>query len=180
MRLAYAANESQFYSSRFGQSRLNRFYQPKARYKNRPDSKLGSVRLEIAARLKAYFRLETPWLGSTWLEQDIAGRDSGHLTRLDSARLSSAGYSDSTHLRSWLRLSLGLGSGLGNQLDARLGSARSLARAQLGVKSEIGSGLVTRDSVWLGSEESELSSAHLDRSIARPIWARFISVRKLL
>ena len=41
-RLAWAANESQFYSSRFGQSRLNRFYQPKARYKNRPDSKLGA------------------------------------------------------------------------------------------------------------------------------------------
>ena len=68
-------------------------------------------------------------------------------------------------------------SGLGNQLDARLGSARSLARAQLGVRSEIGSGLATRDLVWLGSEESELSSSHLDRSIARPIWSRLISVR---
>ena len=34
---------------------LEPLYQPKARYKNRPDSKLGSVRLEIAARLKAHF-----------------------------------------------------------------------------------------------------------------------------
>ena len=68
MRLAWAANESQFYSSRFGQNRLNRLYQPKARYKNRPDSKLESVRLKIAARLKAHF----------------SARDS--MTRLDLAR----------------------------------------------------------------------------------------------
>ena len=98
MRLAWAANESQFYSSSFGQSRLNRFYQPKARYKNRPDSKLESVRLEIAARLKAHFfardsmtRLDFGLDSDS--TPDIAGRDSGHLTRLDSARLSSAGYS---------------------------------------------------------------------------------------
>ena len=71
-RLAWTANESQFYSSRFGRSRLNRFYQPKARYKNRPDSKLGSVRLEIGARLKAHFSAGD---SLTRLEPDIAGRD---------------------------------------------------------------------------------------------------------
>ena len=175
MRLAWAANESQIYSSRFGQSRLNRFYQSNARYKNRPDSKLGSVRLEIAARL------ETPWLGSTWLEPDIAGRDSDHL---DSAGLDSAqlGWLLGVRLISVLGSGSAWGSvsGLGNQLDARLGSARSLARAQLGVRSEIGSGLATRDLVWLGSEESKLRSSHLDRSIARTIWSMLISVRKLL
>ena len=103
MRLAWAANESQFYSSRFGQSRLNRFYQPKARYKNRPDSKLGSVRLEIAARLKARFSAR-----DSMIRLDLAR--AGHcrsglgsprlgLTRLGSARLATRG---STHLRSWL------------------------------------------------------------------------------
>ena len=72
LRLAWTANESQFYSSRLGQNRLNRFYQPKARYKNRPDSKLGSVRLEIGARLKAHFSARD---SVTRLEPDIAGRD---------------------------------------------------------------------------------------------------------
>ena len=127
------------------------------------------------------------------------------LTRLGSARLATRG---STHLRSWLRLSLGLriwtgestrcstrlnsefGSGSARSLArAQLGvwlrlssefgsgSARSLARTQLGVRSEIGSGIATPDLVWLGSEESELSSSYLDRSIARPIWSRLISVR---
>ena len=72
MRLAWTASESQFYSSRFGQSRLNRFYQPKAQYKNRPDSKLGSVRLEIAAPLKAQISARD---SVTRLEPDIAGRD---------------------------------------------------------------------------------------------------------
>ena len=48
-------------------------------------------------------------------------------------------------------------SGLGNQLDARLGSARSLARAQLGVRSEIGSGLATRDLVsWARKSRSSV------------------------
>ena len=181
MRLAWAANESQFYSSKFGQSRLNRFYQPKARYKNRPDSKLGSVRLEIAARLKARFSARD---SMTRLDLARAGHcRSGlgsprlGLTRLGSARLATRGP---THLRSWPSSAWGSVSGLGNQLDARLGSVRSLARAQLGVRSELGSGLATRDLVWLGSEESELSSSHLDRSIARPIWSRLIPVRKLL
>ena len=94
MRLSWAANESQFYSSIFGQSRLNRFYQPNARYKNRPDSMLGSVRLEIAARVKARFfgsRLHDPArLGSSRTLQ-VGTRVTS--TRLDSARLSSAGYS---------------------------------------------------------------------------------------
>ena len=183
MRLAWAANESQFYSSIFGQSRLNRFYQPKARYKNRPDSKLRSVRLEIAARLKPHFSARD---SMTRLDLARAGHCRSGLgsPRLGLTRLGSA-------QRGWLlgvRLISVLGSGsawgsvsgLGNQLDARLGSARSLARAQLGVRSEIGSGLATQDLVWLGSEESELSSSHLDRSIARSIWSRLISVRKLL
>ena len=109
MRFAWAANESQFYSSRFGQSRLNRFYQPKARYKNRPDSKLGSVRLEIAARLKARFSARD---SMTRLDLARAGHCRSEfgsprlgLTRLGSARLATRG---STHFRSWLRLSLGL------------------------------------------------------------------------
>ena len=183
MRLAWAANESQFYSSIFGQIRLNRFYQPKARYKNRPDSKLGSVRLEIAARLKARFSAR-----DSMTRFDLAR--AGHcrsglgsprlgLTRLGSARLATRG---STHLRSWLRLSLGLRiwTGESTRCSTRLGSARSLARAQLGVRSEIGSGLATRDLVWLGSDESELSSSHLDQCIAWPVWSRLISVRKLL
>ena len=80
-------------------------------------------------------------------------------TRLDSARL---GWLLGVRLISVLGSGSAWGSvsGLGNQLDARLGSARSLARAQLGVRSEIGSGLATRDLVWLGSEESEISSSH--------------------
>ena len=176
MRLAWAANESQFYSSRFGQSPLNRFYQPKARYNSRPDSKLGSVRLEIAARLKAHFSARD---SMTRLDLAWAGHCRSGLGSPDSARLGWAQLDWLLGVRLIFALGSGSdwgsGSGLGNQLDARLGSARSLARAQLGIKSEIGSGLATRDLVWLGSEESELSSAHLDRSIARPI-----SVRKLL
>ena len=121
MRLAWTANESQFYLSIFGQRRLNRFYQPKARYNNRPDSKLGSVRLEIAARLKARFSAGD---SMTRLEPDIAGRDSGHL---DSARLGSAqlGWLLGVRLISVLGSGSAWGSvsGLGNQLDARLGSA---------------------------------------------------------
>ena len=124
MRVAWAANESQFYSSKFGQSRLNRFYQPKAQYKNRPDSKLGSVRLEIAARLKARFSARAghcrSGLGSPRLG----------LTRLGSARLATRG---STHLRSWFRLSFGLRiwTGESTRCSTRLnsefgsGSARS-------------------------------------------------------
>ena len=121
MRLAWAANESQFYSSRFGQRRLNRFYQPKARYNNRPDSKLGSDRLEIAARLKARF----------------SARDS--MTRLDLARLATRG---STHLRSWLRLSSGLRIWTGEstrcstQLSSEFGSgsARGQVEDRLGTR----------------------------------------------
>ena len=146
MRLAWAANESQFYSSRFRQSRLNRFYQPRARFSARDSF----TRLDFARAGHCRSRLGSPRLG---------------LTRLSILGSGLAG---------------GSVSGLGNQLDARLGSARSLARTQLGVRLEIGSGLATRDLVWLGSEESELSSSHLDRSIARPIWSRLISVRKLL
>ena len=135
MRLAWATNESQFYSSRFGQSRLNRSYQPKARYKNRPDSKLGSVRLEIAARLKAHFsaRDSMTRLDLAWLEPDIAGRDSGHLTRLDSARLSSAGYSgfDSSLLLAQAQLGApDLDWGINSMLDS----------AQLGVWLGLSSG----------------------------------------
>ena len=181
MRLAWAANESQFYSSRFGQSRLNRFYQPKARYKNRPDSKLGSVRLEIAARLKARFlALDS----MTLLDLARAGHCRSGLgsPRLVLTRLGSARLATRVRLISAFGSGSAWGSvsGLGNQLDARLGSARSLARVPLGVRSKIGWGLATRDLAWLGSEESELSSSHLDRSIARPIWSRLISVRKLL
>ena len=157
MRLAWTANESQFCSSRFGQSRLNRFYQPKARYKNRPDSKLGSVRLEIAARLKAHFSARD---SVTRLDLARAGHCRSGLGSPDSAWLGSAqlGWLLGVRLISALGSgsAWGSGSGLGNQLDARLGPARSLARAQLGVKSEIGSGLATRNLVWLGSEESEL------------------------
>ena len=98
MRLAWAANDSQFYLSIFDQSRLNRFYQPKARYKNRPDSKL-----EIAARLGSardrcsaqgsFFRSrfhDSARLGSSRTLQ-VGTRVTS--TRLDPARLSSAGYS---------------------------------------------------------------------------------------
>ena len=104
---------------------------------------------------------------------DIAGRDSGHLTRLDSARLSSAGYSgfDSSPLLAQAQL-------WAPDLDWGINSMLDSLSSEFG--SEIGLGLATRDLVWLGSEESELSSAHLDRSIVRPIWSRFISVRKLL
>ena len=94
--------------------------------------------------------------------------------RLDSARLSSAGYSgfDSSPFLAQAQLGAPyLDWGINSMLDS----------AQLGVwlvvRSEIGSGLTTRDLVRLGSEESELSSSHLDRSIARPIWSRLISVR---
>ena len=80
---------------------LEPLYQPNARYKNRPDSKLGSVRLEIAARLKARF----------------SALDS--MTRLDSARLSSAGYSgfDSSPFLAQAQLGvwLGLSSGSGRR-----------------------------------------------------------------
>ena len=143
MRLAWAANESQFYSSRFGQSRLNRFYQPKARYKNRPDSKLGSVRLEIAARLKARFsardsmtRLDLARAGHCRSE---LGSPRLGLTRLGSARLATRG---STHFRSWLRLSLGLRiwTGESTRCSTRLssefgsGSARGQVEARLGTR----------------------------------------------
>ena len=154
---------------------LEPLYQPKARYKNRPDSKLGSVRHEIAARLKARFSARD---SMTRLDLARAGRCRSGLgsPRLGSAQL---GWLLGVRLISVLGSGSAWGSvsGLGNQLDARLGSARSLARVQLGVRSEIGSGLATRDLVWLGSEESELSSSHLDRSIARPIWSKLISVR---
>ena len=155
---------------------MNRFYQPKARYKNRPDSKLGSVRLEIAARLKAHFSA-----GDSMIRLDLAR--AGHCrSGLGSPCRSGLGWLLGVRLISALGSGSAWGSrsGLGNQPDARLDQVRSLARAQLGIKSEICSGLVTRDLVWLGSEESELSSALLDRGIARPIWSRFISVRKLL
>ena len=143
MRLAWAANESQFYSSRFGQSRLNRFYQPKARCKNRPDSKLGSVRLEIAARLKARFfgsRLhDSARLGSSRILQVGTRVTSNRLTRLGSARLATRG---STHLRCWLRLSLGLRIWTGESTrcstrlssEFRSGSARGQVRDRLGTR----------------------------------------------
>ena len=145
MRLAWAANESQFYSSRFGQSRLNRFYQPKARYKNRPDSKLGSVRLEIATRLKARFSARD---SMTRLDLARAGHcRSGPgaprlgLTRLGSARLATRG---STHLRSWLRLSLGLRiwTGESTRCSTRLSSEFGSGSA----RGQVGDRLGTRDS----------------------------------
>ena len=182
MRLAWAANESQFYSSRFGQSRLNRFYQPKARYKNRPDSKLGSVRLEIAARLKARFFFFFFALNSmTLLDLARAGHCRSGLgsPRLVLTRLGSARLATRVRLHPPLLAQAQLGApyldwGINSMLDsAQLG-------VWLGVRSRIGWGLATRDLAWLGSEESELSSSHLDRSIARPIWSRLISVRKLL
>ena len=66
------------------------FYQPKTRYKNRPDSKLGSVRLEIAARLKACFSARD---SMTRLDLAQAGHCRSGLGSPDSARLSSPGYS---------------------------------------------------------------------------------------
>ena len=145
MRLEWAANESQFYSSRFGQSRLNRFYQPKARYKNRPDSKLGSVRLEIAARLKARFsardsmtRLDLARAGHCRSE---LGSPRLGLTRLGSARLATRG---STHFRSWLRLSLGLRiwTGESTRCSTRLSSEFGSGSA----RGQVGARLGTRDS----------------------------------
>ena len=178
MRLAWAANESQFYSSRFGQSRLNRFYQPKARYKNRPDSKLGSVRLEIAARFKARFSARD---SMTRLDLARAGHcRSGlgsprlGLTRLGLARLATRG---STHLRSWLRLSLGLRiwTGESTRCSTRLSSEFGSGSAQ----GQVGARLGTHDSGF-GLAGLGISSSHLGRSIARPIWSRSISVRKFL
>ena len=160
MRLAWAANEYQFYSSRFGQSRLNRFYQPKARYKNRPDSKLGSVRLEIAARLKARFSARD---SMTRLDLARAGHcrsaTSTCMTRLGSARLATRG---STHLRSWLRLSLGLRIWTGE-------STRCLTR----LSSEFGSGSA-RGQVGdrLGTQDSGFGFAGLGR-----VGAQFVSFR---
>ena len=163
MSLAWAANESQFYSSRFGQSRLNCFYQPKARYKNRPDSKLGSVRLEIAAQLKARFSARD---SMTRLDLARAGHcRSGlgsprlGLTRLGSARLATRGL---THLRSWLRLSLGLRiwTGKSTRCSTRLSSEfdSGSARGQVGDR--------------LGTRDSGFGLAGLGR-----VGARFVSFR---
>ena len=142
MRLAWAANESQFYSSSFGQSHSNRFYQPKARYKNRPDSKLGSVRLEIAARLKAHFfgsRLhDSVRLGSSRTLQAGTRRWLG-LTQLGSARLATRG---STHLRSWLSLGLQIWTVESTRCLTRLSSEFGLGSA----RGQVGDRLETRDS----------------------------------
>ena len=106
---------------------LEPLYEPKARYKNRPDSKLGSVRLKIAARLKARFSAR-----DSMTRLDLAR--AGHCrSGLGSPRLGSAqlGWLLGVLLISVLGSGSAWGSvsGLGNQLDARLGSARSLARA---------------------------------------------------
>ena len=135
MRLAWAANEFQFYSSRFGQSRLNRFYQPKTRYKNRPDSKLGSVRLVIATRLKARFSARD---SMTRLDLARAGHcRSGlgsprlGLTRLGSARLATRGFDSSPFLA---HAQLGV-----PYLDWGINSTR-LGSARLGVWLGLSSG----------------------------------------
>ena len=65
IRLAWEANEHHFFSSRFNHSHFNRFYQPYARDSTRPGSKLDSVRLEIAARLRARF---SAWDSMTCLD----------------------------------------------------------------------------------------------------------------
>ena len=159
MRLAWAANKSQFHSSRFGQSRLNRFYQPKARYKNQPDSKLGSVRLEIAARLKARFSARD---SMTRLDLARAGHcRSGlrsprlGLTRLGSAWLTTRG---SIHLRSWLRLSLGLQIWTGESTRCSTRFSSGSARGQVGDR--------------LGTRDSGFGLAGLGR-----VGAQFVSFR---
>ena len=145
MRLAWEANESQFYSSKFDQSRLNRLYQLKVRYKNRLDSKLGSVRLEITAWLKAHFSARD---SMTRLDLARAGHyRSGlgsprlSLTRLGSARLATRG---STHLRSWARLGLGLRiwTGEATRCSTRLSSEFDSGSA----RGQVGDRLGTRDS----------------------------------
>ena len=53
------------------------------------------------------------------------------------------------HLGSWLGPDSGFGSGLGNQLNARLDSARGLAKVS--ARGSDGALLGNRDSAWLGS-----------------------------
>ena len=161
MRLAWAANESQFYSSIL--NCLNCFYQPKARYKNRPDSKLGSVRLEIAARLKARFSARDSMtrlvLARAGHCRSGLGSPRLGLTRLGSARLATRG---STHLCSWLRLSLGL----------RIWTGKS-TRCSTRLSSEFGSGSA-RGQVGdrLGTRDSGFGLAGLGR-----VGAQFVSFR---
>ena len=155
MRLAWAANESQFYSSRFGQSRMNRFYQSKARYKNRPDSKLGSVRLENRCSARdSMTRLDLARAGHC-----RSGFGSTRLgwTWLGSARLATRG---STHLRSWLRLSLGLRiwTGESTRCSTRLSSEFGSGSA----RGQVGDRLGTRDSgFWFGWARKSRSSVRL-------------------
>ena len=128
-------------------------------------------------------RLDTGLLGSTWLEARLVfARGPAQpearslqprawvtstpfgLARLDSAR--QVATRCSAHLGSWLRLGLRL----------RLW-ARKSTRCSVRLSSEIDSALATQDSSWL---RSGLSSAHLDRSPAQLISARFILAHKFL
>ena len=97
---------------------------------------------------------DSAWLGST---------------QLGSARIGSAGYSGFGSSRLLAHARLG-SPDLGFEIHSKIGSAQ--LGAWLGLSSCIDSGLATRDSAWLASG---LSSAYLDRSLARLISAKIIS-----
>ena len=135
------------------------FYQPKTRYKNRPDSKLtriGSARdrcsaqwLFFGSRLHDSARLGSQLARAGYCRSGL-GSPRLSLTRLDSARLAARG---STHLRSWLRLSLGL----------RIWTGES-SRCSTRLSSEFGSGSARGQVVdRLGTRDSGFGLAGLGR-----------------
>ena len=113
-------------------------------------ARLGSAPNRCSAWLRARFSARDTGLGSICLVTRFGLLEAPLSSRLGASQLGSArlAFRDSAHLGSWL----GLGWGIGDQLNARFGSAPSSARGS--AWDSAGDWLGNRDSVWLGSELS--------------------------
>ena len=127
--------------------------QESAWFKARSQGSFFGSRLHDSARLETSSRTLQFGTRVTWLG----------LTRLGSARLATRG---STHLRSWLRLSLGLRiwTGESTRCSTRLSSESVSGSA----RDQVGDRLGTRDSVfglaWLGRVGAQFGSFRLEYS----------------
>ena len=157
IRLAWEASETQFFSTGFVQSHLNRFYMSWARNSARLGSELGPVRLRIVVRLDSglFWLLDsrTQHEDSTRLDSTSLKARLGLLKSRTSSSLSLARYSGFSLPRLVNRARLGAHSGLGKpaqclaQLNSELGSARSVLSS--GLRSGLAWGCGTRDSFFV-------------------------------
>ena len=125
IRLAWEASETQLSSTRFDQSRLNRFYLSWAPDSARLGSELGSVGLRVVVRFASGLGTrEFDWTVTRGSTRFARGPDQLEARLIVSRGSAQFAIRGSAYLSSWIGLDLGLGSGLGKaaQCSAQLSS----------------------------------------------------------